>query len=48
MAEINNRDAIIRKKILIEIDDINQFIDKMTEEEFYEDIKTQKASPMIL
>jgi len=48
MVEANNRDATITKKILIEIDDINKFIDKMTEESFYEDVKTQKAVVMSL
>jgi uncharacterized protein with HEPN domain len=48
MGDANKRDEIITKKILIEIGDINKFIDKMTEEDFYNDVKTQKAVIMSL
>ena len=48
MVDVKYRDAIITKKILSEIDDINKFIDKMTEDGFYADVKTQKAVVMSL
>jgi len=48
MVDVNKRNEIITKKILGEIDDINKFIGKMTEEEFYNDAKTQKAIVMSL
>ena len=48
MVDANKRNEIIIKKILGEIADINQFIDKMTEEDFYNDVKTQKAVIMSL
>ena len=48
MVDMNKKDEVIKKKILSEIDDINKFIDKITEEDFYKDIKTQKAVIMSL
>ena len=48
MVDANKRDEVITKKILGEIDDINKFIDKMAEDDFYNDVKTQKAVVMSL
>ena len=48
MVDMNKKDEVIKKKILREIDDINKFIDKITEEDFYKDSKTQKAVIMSL
>ena len=48
MVDAGKRDEIIIKKILIEINDIIEFIDKITEEDFYKDVKTQKAVVMSL
>ena len=48
MVELRIRDEVILKKILKEIDDIHKFINTITEEDFYNDIKTQKAVIMSL
>jgi len=48
MVDMNKKDEVIKKKILREIDDISKFIDKITEEDFYKDSKTQKAVIMSL
>ena len=48
MVDADKRNEIITKKILIEINDISKFIDKMTEEDFFKDVKTQKAVVMSL
>jgi len=48
MVDANKRDEVIVKKILSEIDDIMKFVDDITEDEFYDDIKTQKAVVMSL
>jgi len=48
MDEVVNKDDIITRKILKEIDDINEFINNVNEAEFYNDIKTQKAVIMSL
>jgi len=48
MVDVNNKDTIIAKKILSEIDDICEFIEEMTEEDFYGCVKTQKAVVMSL
>jgi len=48
MVDAMKRDEVIAKKILREIGDINKFIEKMSEDEFYDDIKTQKAVVMSL
>lgn len=48
MADINNRDVIITNKILSEINEIECFIDGMSEDDFYNDSKTQKAVVMTL
>ena len=43
MVETHKRDEIVRTKILAEINDINKFIEGMSENDFYCDLKTQKA-----
>jgi len=48
MVSWKKRDEIIIEKILREIDDIVKFTANMTEEEFYDDVKTQKAIVMSL
>ena len=48
MADKNNRDVIITNKILSEINEIECFIDGMSEDDFYNDSKTQKAVVMTL
>ena len=48
MDEVIKRDEIITRKILKEISDINVFINNMTEADFNNDIKTQKAVVMSL
>lgn len=42
------RDKEVTKKILNEIYEIEQFIESMSEDEFYQDRKTQKATVMSL
>jgi len=48
MVDVSRRDAIVCKKILREISDIESFIAGMAEESFYADVKTQKAVVMSL
>jgi len=48
MDEISKRDTIIRTKILSEIKDIEEFLCDMTEDDFNNDSKTQKAVVMSL
>jgi len=48
MVKASRRDSVIVKKIISEISEISSFIDRMTEDEFYRDIKTQKAVAMTL
>jgi len=48
MVEQSRIDAIITKKILKEIDDINRYTDGMKASDFYVDDKTQKAVAMTL
>jgi len=48
MVEISTRDTIVARKIINEIDVVNEFISEMTVEDFYEDNKTQRAVSMTL
>ncbi|MCL2198355.1 MAG: DUF86 domain-containing protein [Defluviitaleaceae bacterium] len=48
MVEQNRRNAVLSKKILKEIDDINRYTTEMTADDFYTDDKTQKAVAMTL
>ena len=48
MDNISNRDKIVSQKIMKEIKDINDFICEMTETDFMNDLKTQKAVVMSL
>jgi len=48
MVDTNKRDMTIAKKIMAEIDDIKEFVSGMDENDFYSDLKTQKAVVMSL
>ena len=48
MVQAVKRNEILVKKILKEIEDINLFTGTMTENDFYHDLKTQKAVVMSL
>jgi uncharacterized protein with HEPN domain len=48
MVDPNKRNAVIIRKIIREVNDIYCFVSDMTEDEFYGDIKTQKAVVMSL
>jgi len=48
MVDVSGRDEIIKRKILCEISDIEKFISGMNEDDFYTDVKTQKAVAMSL
>jgi len=48
MVESDKRDVIITKKIICEIETINQFVAGMSEADFLADDKTQRAVTMTL
>ena len=45
---MKSRDDVITDKIISEISDIRAFIGEMSEEDYYEDRKTQKAVVILL